>query len=288
LRYLFLTLPRMLLGVRVGVVITVPLVIQIFSSEIDAQIVVDQQRAVNVFFASLPATPISKKVSADQENVASLQKVIEAGGAVPLDISQDPLLRNLTQQRDQAQQEAANAYNTWQQQLYGTGSGSVAGSGPLAAADHANYLFWTSQVSTLNSQIQARGKTVTQQAAAASATRVSQATSELPAARVRLESDQAELNFLTANTQRAINGNTGLLAHLQAFSEETKNSSLFFAAFTLFLMFLLIQILPIMVKVLLNLGPQSTYEKMVAYEEESWLRAAREDIARRQDKRNLE
>jgi hypothetical protein len=289
LRYLLLALPRILLGVLIGVVITVPLMMQIFRFEIDAQITIDQQVAVNNFHASLPASPLSRSISADQVTIAALQRVIDARGAVPLDISKDPTVMNLTLQLNQAEQAATSAYHAWEQQLYGTGSGSVAGNGPLAEADHENYLSWTNQVSSLNGQIQAREKTVESQAATASATRLSTAQQDLPAARAQLEAAQRELNSLTTNGTRAINADTGLEAHLQAFSQQISSSrTLYTAESTVFLTFLLIQLLPITVKVLLNLGPQSTYEKMVAYEEESWLRAAREDIARRQAKRNLE
>ena len=165
----------------------------------------------------------------------------------------------------------------------------MAGNGPLAEADHSEYVTFANRVSSLNSQILAREKVVEQQAAAESAARLAQAKKDLPAARAQLAAAQNELQALTTNGQRAINNDTGLLAHLQAFSQETNISGvLSIAALTVFFMFLLIQLLPIMVKVLLNLGPQSTYEKMVAYEEEASLRAAREDIARRQARRSLE
>ena len=289
LRYLFLALPRIALGILIGVVITVPLTMQIFRSDIDAQIAIDQQEEANAFFTSLSASPLSKKTAADQKSVTSLEEVINSDGAVPLNISKDPIVANLTLQRDQAQQQASNAYRAWQQQLYGTGPGSVAGNGPLAEVNHANYLSLTHQVSSLDSQIQDRERVVEEQANRAGATRLSQAQRETPAAQARLAADRAELNSLTVNGQQAINNNTGLLAHLQAFSQETSRSQvLSSAAFTIFMLFLLIQLLPIVVKVLLNLGSQNTYEKMVAYEEESWLRAAREDVARRQAKRSLE
>ena len=94
---------------------------QIFRSDIDAQIAIDQQEEANAFFTSLSASPLSKKTAADQKSVTSLEEVINSDGAVPLNISKDPIVANLTLQRDQAQQQASNAYRAWQQQLYGTG-----------------------------------------------------------------------------------------------------------------------------------------------------------------------
>jgi hypothetical protein len=289
LRYLFLALPRILLGVLIGVVITVPLMMQIFRSDIDARITVDQNVQVNSFLASLPNSVIGREVSADQAKIASLQKTISTDGFVAPDITADPVVVALTAQRQWTQTQANAAYKLWQEQLTGTGQGNVAGNGPLAEADHSEYVTLASQVSSLNSQIQAREKIVDEQAAAQSAIGLVQAKQNLPVAKAQLDAVQAEFQALTTNGERAINSDTGLLAHLQAFSQETDISKvLTFAAVTVFLMFLLIQLLPIVVKVLLNLGPQSTYEKMVAYEEEASLRAAREDIARRQARRNLE
>jgi hypothetical protein len=289
LRYLFLALPRILLGILIGVVITVPLMMQIFRSEIDAQISVDQQVQINSYIASLPNTTLSKEVAADQQKVTYLENVIDASGVEPLDLSKDPTVMNLTLQVSQATAAAATAYDTWQADLYGTQGGVAAGNGPLAEAAHSEYLTWTAKITNLNQEIQAREKTLTAQAATASVARLSQAKQELPAARAQLEVAENEFNHITENAQQSINNDTGLQAHLQAISQDISHSQvLYFAAATVFLLFLLIQLLPIVVKVLLNLGPQNTYEKMVFYEEEAWLRAAREDIARRQTKRNLE
>jgi hypothetical protein len=289
LRYLLLALPRILLSVLIGIVITTPLVMQIFNSEIDSRITIDQNAQVNSFVSSLPNSIIGREVSADQGKVSALLKEISTGGFVAPEISTDPVVVSLSAQLHSAQTQANAAYQLWQEQLYGGGQGAVAGNGPLAQADHSEYESAVSQVTNLDSQIQAREKTVEQQATAASALRLTQAKADLPASRAQLAAAQNELQTLTINGQRAINNDTGLLSHLEAFSQETSFSGvLSLAALTIFLMFFLIQLLPIVVKVLLNLGPQSTYEKMVVYEEEAALRAAREDIARRQARRSLE
>lgn len=289
LRYLFLALPRILLGVLIGVVITAPLMMQIFRSEIGAQMAVDQNVQVNSFLSSLRNSAIDREVSADQAKIAVLQEIINTAGFVAPGISADPVVAALTAQLRTTQTQANDAYHLWQEQLTGTGQGNVAGNGPLADADHSEYVTLANRVSSLNSQILAREKVVERQAAAESAARLAQAKEDLPAATAQLAAAQNELQVLTTNGQRAINNDTGLLAHLQALSQETSTSGvLSFAALTVFFMFLLIQLLPIVVKVLLNLGPQSTYEKMVVYEEEASLRAAREDIARRQARRSLE
>lgn len=65
-------------------------------------------------------------------------------------------------------------------------------------------------------------------------------------------------------------GNTGILAQLQDLSTVgRKNPTLRIAQIFVTLLFFCIEILPVMVKVLLNMGPLSTYETLLKNEEDS-------------------
>ena len=80
----------------IGVVITVPLMMQIFRSEIDARIAVDQNAQVNSFLSSLGNSAIDREVSADEAKIAALQEIISTGGFVAPGISADPVVAALT------------------------------------------------------------------------------------------------------------------------------------------------------------------------------------------------
>jgi Domain of unknown function (DUF4407) len=116
---------------------------------------------------------------------------------------------------------------------------------------------------------------------AGSAAAVANATHDLPAALVKLHTDEAEQANLEAsfNKQNAVNA--GLLLRLQALDQAAAGSSTLEAArWLLFLFFTAIECLPILVKVLLNLGPENTYEQALAIEERANLRFSAQETAR--------
>lgn len=62
---------------------------------------------------------------------------------------------------------------------------------------------------------------------------------------------------------RAMHGDTGIVAQLQALSEISKhNSTVTWARLILYAFFIIIGILPVVAKVIINLGPMSAYEKV--------------------------
>src|SRR5215210_6096553 len=87
-----------------------------------------------------------------------------------------------------------------------------------------------------------------------------------------LETDRAELARLTAEQDRlqaafdAENeGSGGILARLEALDRlGDRNGTLAVAQFMLALLFMCVEILPVLMKLLLNLGPPSAYDKLAA------------------------
>src|SRR6185437_5298591 len=74
---------------------------------------------------------------------------------------------------------------------------------------------------------------------------------------------------------------TGILASLKALDElRGTSSTLMLADLLLFLFFTAIEWLPILVKALLNLGPENAYEKLLAKADEASLRNAANESAR--------
>src|SRR5262245_2080840 len=127
-----MALPRIVMAVLLGFVISTPLVLQIFQSEIDAQIVQIKQRRADAFIAQQHQGSAGKDLGQLRDDVASLQKVISSGGSVPVDPAQDPVVKGLTDDRAQEQGLADRHYKEWQCQLYGGPDCPKKGNGPLA------------------------------------------------------------------------------------------------------------------------------------------------------------
>jgi len=289
--YLFLALPRLFLALLFGMVISTPFVLQIFRPEIEHQITILQDRAAGTYYRQLPHSPLSKEITADQARVAALNATISNGGP-GANLAGNKALQSLIAQRNQAQKKENADYNEWQCQLYGVppagGTKCPPGNGQLAQASRQSYEADKAQVQQDNAQIGTMEARLLGAGKAQQARAKSQAAAELPTAEQKLRVDRAEqqqqTDAFTANNRN----DTGLLIRLQALDAATAGSSTLTAArWLLFLLFTTIECLPMLVKVLLNLGPENTYEKMLAAEENLRLRIAAHKRSVRQAAGNL-
>lgn len=194
---LFRALPRLLIALLMGFVISTPIVLQIFGSEIQHQITVLHEQAAVEYYDRASTSPLAKQVLADQVEVN--EKLAALG------------------QAHSGQQEA-----------------------------------------------------VLRQEAAAAAQ--------------ELQTDQAALQQQTRAFTAANQDNTGLLIRLQALDAiTTNNAALATAWWLLVALLVVIDCTPILIKMLLNLGPESIYDRMLAAEEETQLRVAEHNRAVRLD-----
>ena len=107
----------------------------------------------------------------------------------------------------------------------------------------------------------ASGQTLKQQQTAAKA--------ELPGLQKQYSQLEAQLKKNEAQAQGAVEHNTGILAQLHDLSAAgAKNPMLSVAQWVVTLLFFCIEILPVMIKVLLNIGPLSNYEELLKNEED--------------------
>lgn len=279
---LFLVAPRLLLSTLLATIISVPLVLQIFAPEVNAEIPVIQHAQLNSFLAQQRESPLTKKIAADQALVGRLQASIAVGGVT--DPYANDIVSKLQAQATELQNQVASDYKKWQCEIYGGGAGcapgtsSLAGNGPLAEEDRSIYLNDVSQLSLVQSQLSQALKKATQESQANRGSTVAIAQAELPAAQAALRHDQqvqvtALASFDQSNTGR------GMLIELRALSEATSgNAQLAWARFVLFLLFLLIDSMPVIARVLVQLGPPSTYDRMLTMDE-----SLRRSVARQRD-----
>lgn len=265
-----LALPRVLMAILLGFVISTPLVLQIFRPEINARITEIHQIRTEKFLAAQQRGTVGQDVAKWSASVTALQKVISSGGDVPLDPSADPRVKALTTERDAEQKKAQENYHEWQCQLYGGSGCTRKGNGPLAAASKAAYDKGMKRVNELDGQIEARKKQLSANDDASKQTRLDQARHDLPTAQAQLKAAQKRQNDLQSSFDSGNRADDGLLIRLQALNEVAgKDNAMRTAQILLFLLFLLIECLPVTVKLMQKPG---NYEKVLKFvtDQEIW------------------
>lgn len=281
--YLLLALPRVLLGVLFGLIISTPFTLQIFQPEIAQQITKIQQERADAYYARLATDPLTKKIRTDQAAVSNDEAIIRTNGGAAENPGQDSRVTTLKQQLTNAQTQASADYNQWQCQLYGSPGHCHPGNGPLSRASHERYLNDETQISQLHEEITGQVKQIAANDQAGSAAAVANAKRDLPAARAKLTADQGEQTGLASSFNQQNSSNAGLLLRLNALDQVAAgNGTLQAARWLLFLFFTAIECLPILVKVLLNLGKENTYEKALAVEDAANLRYSEQETLRTQ------
>ncbi len=272
-----LALPRVAIALLLGFVISTPLVLQIFRSEIDAQITVIHQRETDEFIKSQKTGAGGQDVAYWRAQVDKYQRVIASKGDEPTDPATDQKVISLTKQRDQAQQTADRHYKEWQCQLYGGDGCTVQGDGPLAAASERAYRKAAQLVTDLNQQIETRKQQLTAKDEQSKNTRLQEAQEALPKAKEQLDTALRRQNDLQAKFDQETKTSDGLLLRLQALNEITDDdTTLATTRVLLFLLFLLFECLPVVVKLMQSAG---TYEKLLDLKSRKQFREARQKYA---------
>ena len=279
-------IPRLLLALLMGLVISAPFTLQIFRPEIEHEISVIHQQAAAAYYRQLKTSSIQQRINQDENNVTNLE-ARAAGGGSGVPPSQDPTLENLQSQLTQAEAAESRDYDQWQCQLYGRApSGQVCrppGNGVLARADEQRYHQDVAQVNQLNGQITAQQKQLDQSNTRVKNNDKTAAATSLPAAKQQLKVDQATEQAQTDAFVSSNQNNGGLLIRLQALEKVTAdNATLNAARWLLFLLFVVIDCMPVAIKVMLNLGPENNYDRMLEAEEKKQLKVAASNRALRQ------
>jgi hypothetical protein len=282
LNYFAAASPRLLLAVLFGIIIATPITMEIFNSDINYQLSLTH-------VANLASEEQNPKVQLLKTNVASEQKRVtallgeeETGGPVQVPAQDQKQINNFTVQRNDALVTEKAAYSALQCQLYG---GQIPGSnkpcqpgyGPLGKDAQQEYQTAVSQVSYFNSQIAALNKQVSASLASQRTSGGNQAKEALPVATQQLQADQGELAKLQASFVNANNANTGLFERLSALDAATNDLGRWFARWLIFLFFIVIDCLPVLVKIFHNIAPADRYEQALDSYEQTQLNISNAD-----------
>ena len=291
LRNAGLAVPRIALAVVLGTVISTPLTLQVFDKEIEATMVSMQAEAAQEFTAGLDADARYAQIPALRQRVAEQQALIASGGSTDPDA--DPRVGTAQGERDgkQAAYDAAQARSAEldakaQCELDGSCGSGEPGTGDAylaaaAAAAQQRAVTTAAKADLDAAEASLRQARTTAGAAAEAADRRSVAQAEAD-----IVDDRAELDRLTGarNAEQAAfeaqNGeNTGILARLEAMSRLADDRPVLGTAhLMLFLLFLSIEILPVLMKVLINFAAPTAYDRLVTMREDEEVDA--EDIRR--------
>jgi hypothetical protein len=281
--YLILAIPRLILGLLIGIIISTPLILQVFRPTIDQQITVIHKHNVSTYLRQLRASSLSVQISSDEKQITTFKSVITTRG-IPAALQHSDLkLRTWRKKRNRAEINAGITYRQWHCQMYGSPGSCIPGDGPLTRSLWRNYREFVKIVKYDKVQVETRQDQLLVNAR----NRRSEDRRSLLAVKGQLASDRLEKKHQITSFMRANYADTGLLIRLQALDNFGQSGTLNTIRWLLFTLFTTIQCLPIMAKILLNLRPENSYEELLAREEAMLLRAAREDILRRQAARDL-
>jgi hypothetical protein len=300
-RLIGIAIPRLLMAVVVSLVVSTPITLEIFHNDIYATMTTMNLAQSTQVAGDEAKSALQTEVNALQGKINDDQGILD--GKLPDTVTSAQLQTAQSQVNQLGPQVAAaktveiNAYATWQCELYGDdcdeGSGK-AGAGPIAQAKGAIYQQDVQAYNTLEGQYQAAQKALAsaqhslgQAQKAATARYQKQAQQALPSLRSQLATAQAQLASQNASAQYNTANNTGLLRQLEAlFQASSGNPALLLAHLTVAALFFLIELLPVVVKLLLNLGQPTTYEQILKAEDDKLLDAVRAD--RRDERRKKE
>jgi Domain of unknown function (DUF4407) len=287
-KLLLMALPRLALAAVISIVVATPLTLRIFQHDINNQMMIQQTNESTQMSQDEQNTIPAKELASVNAQITKWNNVL-AGNLAGITPSTPQLaadqknVASLTAQVNAAQTTMDNAYDKWNCEVNGAGTNcaagtsTIAGNGPRAQNDYMSYTQDKASYDNLSSQLtaaegQEAGDQQTANANAKSSLASEQATAraKLPGLQQEQTTLQNEVNQQDQSNANNVSGNNGILAQLQALSDAgATDPILTVAQWVVTLLFFFIEILPVMVKLLLNIGPLSLYEVALKHEEDS-------------------
>ncbi|GAA2854742.1 hypothetical protein Acy02nite_73740 [Actinoplanes cyaneus] len=275
---LFTLLPRLLLALVIGAVVSTPLVLWIFQREIQAQLTVDQQADRNRFEAALRADARFAPIPELEAEVVRLQRVA-AGAEIDDVVGKDPAVVQAKADFDQIDKKWARAEADALCEFDGS-CGSKRKGGGSAYQKKLQYAHdLRVQRDAAAVKLDAAKNTALNRQKTASTGQQADARGDLPAKQAELarlkqvRADEQDRYLIDSRNDR------GLLAQIEALSEITgRNGTLKTAYLTLLVFITAVEILPVLTKFLLNIGPATVYDQILASAEKADVELARSTL----------
>ncbi|TYP90818.1 DUF4407 domain-containing protein [Blastococcus xanthinilyticus] len=261
-RNLVMAVPRVGLALVLGVVVATPLTLQVFHKEIDAEIVTMQAEAADAYQATLATDSRFAHLPELTEEIAAQEAIIASGGAADAGLA---VVRDAVAGKqvtfDAAVATARELEAKAQCELDGTCGTGDAGTGEAYAQARAAADAQAAVVETARADLAAAVAAV----GAAEGRSASLAASSLDGDRAELARLTAEQDRLQAAFDEQNEGSGGILLRLEALDRlGDGNATLAAAQFMLSLLFMCVEVLPVLMKLLLNFSPPTAYDRLAA------------------------
>jgi hypothetical protein len=264
-----IAVPRVLLAILLGTLISTPLVLRVFQSEINAQLAQMQQSNYNTYLKTQTTDQLAKQISTYSNELQYLNTVVNSHGASTGNTASDPELVSYNNQLATLDKQLttwtglkATYYKNYTCQKYGGADCPKAGVGPAAQASLTSYNQATTEVTKIQGEInhvqqeiQARNKQISGNSAASQQNRYQEALTQRPLVQNQYNTAVQQQTQLEQSYYAQNQASHGILARLEALSQLSNgNLTVGAARLLLFLLFLVIECLPVTVKLLQKPG----------------------------------
>ncbi|WP_395245416.1 DUF4407 domain-containing protein [Agromyces sp. MMS24-K17] len=277
---LLVALPRVALALVIGVVVATPLTLQVFEREIAAETEVMALEAKQAFEEELAADPRYAEIDELTASVAEQRALLADGGREALAADADYVAAQAATAAAQAAYDEAN--RVWLAELDGTGGTGIVGDGPITQSKRLDR---DGKLAALDAAKQAEAEAKAQAEArieAGAAEAVAQAEQALADDSAELARLTAARDLETARYEAAADQSTGMLARLEALSRiGDRNGLLAFAHLMIALLFVCIELMPVLTKTLQNLMAPTAYDEIADLTDETIVAAERDRAADR-------
>ncbi|MER6758052.1 DUF4407 domain-containing protein [Micromonospora echinofusca] len=270
-----MAVPRVMLALVLGAAISTPMVLQIFGPEIKTELSVLHAKRIAEYNRNTANNPDYASIPALEKSVADDEKIVAGGLAI--NVETDPAVVEVRKQYDAAQVRFEQAQKDVVCEKEGKcGSGrpgaGIAFNEKVRIQDEAKRARdeALSRLNSARTTAQAAQQKAQSEAAVAARGRLDQNKKRLADLKAQLEADKKAHE---ADSKK----DTGLLARMEALDELSADRPTLRAAhFTLFLLFLALELLPVLMKVLQLVGPETDYDKVAREHSDHLLQLDRE------------
>ncbi|WP_159574646.1 DUF4407 domain-containing protein [Microbacterium sp. 8M] len=283
-RLLGLAIPRVLMAAIIGFVVAEPIVLQAFHNDIAREVTATNLVQAQSDQKAVTSGPEKKALDAASQRLADLQNQASTGivkgtssDSASQKAAQDTVTKITAQMADQ-QKVIDQARALYQCELTGEGAGTVPGctgvQGDGASSDAAKsqldqaqqtYDALAAQLRQANTDLESADASSKSATSASEAQNRQQAKDQLPAAEQAYRTALDAYNARAAEVAGTNAGAVGLLSQISALDRlSAKEPVLGFAHWLIAALFFMIELLPVIVKVLTSWGDPSLYEKAEA------------------------
>ncbi|MEU1971526.1 DUF4407 domain-containing protein [Microbacterium sp. NPDC019599] len=278
-RLIGLAIPRVIMAAVIGIVVAEPLVLQVFHNDIAREVTATNLVQAQSDQDAVTGGPEKQALDAASERVAELESQAASGVVAGADTtsasaaSAQQSVADLTAKLAAQQEVIDQARAMYQCELTGQGDvegcSGVAGEGASStaaqdqlAAAQAAYDDLAAQLTAAQADLAAAQAAGTADASASEAQNRQQAKDELPAARDQYEAALAAYDARAAEVASGNAGAVGLLSQISGLERlSAQEPTLAWAHWLIAGLFFMIELLPVLVKVLTSYGEPSLYEQ---------------------------